>query len=377
MRVLHVLTALGHGGAESWLLNLIEPLKRRGVELGFQLKASELGNREEIARGLGCSTYHVRMGWPPWAYVRDMSRIVRDDHYDIIHTHEFVHGAAPVLAAKLAHVPSVATFHHWVFDAQTPLTRRTPIRQARRVYGELSFRYAKRNADVISTLSRAVIRRIDPRLERDPRFHRLHLSVDIPPVPTDAERAVVRRELGLDAGAKLVVHVGRFIEQKNHDGVLDVFDKVYAQMPEARLVLCGVGPLRDAVLERASRMRCAKAVVYAGLRDDVPRLFAASDVLLFPSRDEGFGLVALEANAAGIPVVGSRVDGLEEAVEDGKTALLLPLHDVIGMSEATLELLRSPDLARTLGTAGRDRAATEFSHEKSAEELFQLYKQVL
>jgi glycosyltransferase involved in cell wall biosynthesis len=376
MRVLHVLTALGHGGAETWLLNLIEPLKKRGVELGFQLKAPEFGTREQMARDAGCSIYHVRIGWPPWVYVREMADIVRRERYDIIHTHEFVHGAAPVIAAKLAGVPSVVTFHHWMFEAQTEFTRRVGVKQARRLYGELSFRYAKNHANAVTTLSNAVMRRIDPALAHDPRFHRLRLSVDIPPELDSVARAQVRAELGLDPSARLVVHIGRFIEQKNHFGVLDVFDKVHARVPAARLVLCGVGPLRDAVLERAKRLPCADAVVYAGLRNDVPRLLAASDVLLFPSRDEGFGLVALEANAAGIPVVGSRVDGLDEAVEEGKTALLFPLHDVEGMSAAVVRVLEDPALCRGLGDAGRSRAATDYSHERSASELLEVYESV-
>jgi glycosyltransferase involved in cell wall biosynthesis len=305
-----------------------------------------------------------------------MAQIVRKDRYDIIHTHEFVHGAAPVIAAKLAHVPSVVTFHHWMFEAQTELTRRAGVRQARRLYGEVSFRYAKRKANAVTTLSNAVMRRIDPALAHDPRFHRLRLSVDVPPELGVVEHMKVRQELGLDPRARLVVHVGRFIEQKNHLAVLEVFDKVHARVPDARLVLCGVGPLRDAVLDRAKRLPCANAVIYAGLRNDVPRLFAASDVLLFPSRDEGFGLVALEANAAGIPVVGSRVDGLDEAVVDGETALLFPLHDTEAMSTAVVRVLEDETLQRRLGDAGRARAATDYSHERSASELLQVYESV-
>jgi glycosyltransferase EpsF len=376
IRVLHILTALGHGGAETWLLNLIEPLRRRGVELGFQLKAPELGTREGVARAKGCPTYHVRIGWPPWAYVRSISDIARMGGYDLIHTHEFVHGAAPVLAAKRAGVPSIVTFHHWMFEAQTPLTRRTPIRQVRRLYGEVSFRYARNHATAVTTLSRAVMRRIDPALEGDPRYHRLRLSVDLPPRPNNRCREEMRLSFGMAPTAPVLIHIGRFIEQKNHHAVLDIFRCVHQQIPAARLILCGVGPLLDTVLARAASLPCAQAIIYAGLRDDVPQLLSAADVLLFPSRDEGFGLVALEANAAGIPVVGSRVDGLEEAVEDGRTALLFPLGDVNAMADAAVDLLVDNERAQRLGEAGRIRAEREFSHERSAGELFDLYRLV-
>jgi glycosyltransferase involved in cell wall biosynthesis len=377
MKVLHLLTALGPGGAEVWLLNLIEPLRALGVEVGFVLKAPEFGGYESHALRRGCPTYHVRLGWPPWRYADRVRRIAVRDGYQLVHTHEFVHSAAGVIAAQWARLPSVATFHHWIFEAQTRLTRPFPIRQARRVYGELSVKYTVEHATRITTLSRAVMRKVDSSLVGSSRFSLLQLGVDVPDRPTDSGRARLRAEFGWDANVRVVVHVGRLIEQKNHLGLLEIFRRVHREEPSSRLLLCGDGPMREAILARITELPCRAAVVYAGLRHDVARLLSASDVLLFPSRDEGFGLVALEANAAALPVVGARIDGLDEAVIDGETAVLLPVDDLDGLAQATLRFLRDPDMARMYGSRGRERASREFSHDASAHRLAEVYRAVL
>jgi glycosyltransferase EpsF len=111
-----------------------------------------------------------------------------------------------------------------------------------------------------------------------------------------------------------------------------------------------------------------------GLRGDVPRLMGLSDVFLFPSFFEGFGLAALEANAAALPVVASRVPGLTEAVVDGQTALLHDVQDVDGMVRSVTRLLSEPEYSRQMGDAGRQRVEADYSLDASARRLRELYR---
>mgnify|MGYP005847811181 FL=1 len=172
----------------------------------------------------------------------------------------------------------------------------------------------------------------------------------------------------------MILHVGRFNPQKNHMGLLDVFERVLAQIPAARLVLVGDGPLRPAVERSVAERGIAEQVRLLGLRGDVPRLMGLSDVFLFPSFFEGFGLAALEANAAGLPVVASRVPGLTEAVADGQTGLLHDVADVDGMARSVARLIAEPDYRRQLGQAGRQRVEEGYSLEASARQLRDLYR---
>lgn len=377
MRVLQVLTALGHGGAEVWLLNLIEPLRRRGIDIEFALKAPHMGTLRHVAEERGARTFHVPLRATQIDYVFGLAKLLRERRMDILHVHDFVYSGLGVLAGERARVPTVLTFHHYTFEPQTPLTRRFGIRHARELYGRVNLRYAIARATSLTALSRTVMSRVVPDFERRSKCELLRLSTEIRRERTPAERSEARRALGLPVGAPLFIHVGRFIEQKNHAGLLRIFRKIRERHRDAVLVLLGQGPMRAEVLASANDLIETGAVRFLGLRDDVHDLFSLSDVLLFPSLNEGFGLVALEANACGLPVVGTRIPGLDEAVEDGSTALLFDVRDEDGMANAACMLVEDPALTAGMGRAGRARATALFSHDASAELLADLYRRLL
>lgn len=128
-------------------------------------------------------------------------------------------------------------------------------------------------------------------------------------------RAATRRELNLEE-ALIVGHVGRFTLAKNHGFVLDVFEEVLKLEPEAHLLLVGEGNSRADVMEQVRVKGIEKHVLFTGLRDDVPALMQAMDVFLFPSLFEGLGVVAIEAQASGLPIIASSVIPKEAAVTD-------------------------------------------------------------
>jgi len=142
-------------------------------------------------------------------------------------------------------------------------------------------------------------------------------------------------------------------------------------------VMLGVGPLLESVKAYVSEHGLRESVRILGPTDDAASVIAKADVLLFPSRFEGFGLVALEANAVEVPVVGSDVVGLNEAVENGETACLWDVDDTRAMAASVIRILSDPAYARQLGRAGRARAERLFSAQASAERLLDLYRTVL
>jgi glycosyltransferase EpsF len=377
LRVLHLLTAIGHGGAETWLLNMLRQMDRAECAMDFCLKLPEAGVLQHLAFEQGAKVHNVPLRPTHVGYVRGLERLLRSGQYDVVHSHEAVYSGVGVWVARRLNVPVVCTFHHWRSPPQTPLTRHPLVRPIRAVYGFFSKRYAIDHADAVTALSRKVISHLVPNWQSDPRCRLLSLSATIPPRATEDDRRAVREELGLAECAPLVIHAGRFIEQKNHHGLLDVFALVLREVPTAKLLLLGQGPLKDEVLARIERDGLGESVRFLGLREDVARLMSASDLCLFPSRDEGFGLGPLEANAAGIPVVGTSIPGLDEAVEDGVTAKLFALDDVRGMARATVQFLQDPALRARFGAAGRDRAERQFSHAASAQKLLALYRDVL
>ncbi len=197
--------------------------------------------------------------------------------------------------------------------------------------------------------------------------------MNLPQLVTSEERTTFRHAFGWSSETPIVLHVGRLIEQKNHLGILSVFELVLEHIPTAKLLLVGEGPLRSVIENVIAQRGLAKSVLLLGLCDDVPSLMSKSDVFLFPSLHEGLPLVAIEANAAGLPVVGSRIPGLVEAVQDGETALLHDVKDIAGMAQSVVKLLDDRTYKEQLGHAGQSLVKNQYSTEKSATHLLEIY----
>lgn len=158
---------------------------------------------------------------------------------------------------------------------------------------------------------------------------------------------------------RLVIHVSNFRPVKRVPLVLEVFKEIQDRVP-ARLLLLGEGPEVPLVRRITADLGLCGRVSFMGRQDRVVELLSIADLLLLPSSHESFGLVALEAMACQVPVVGSRIGGLPEVVVDGETGFLLPPEDVRGMADRGVELLTSPALHGRLAAAGRRRAVERF-----------------
>ena len=186
---------------------------------------------------------------------------------------------------------------------------------------------------------------------------------------------VVRSELGGDEHA-LIVHMSNFRSLKRTGDTIEVFRRLQSKR-SALLLLVGDGPDQSMVREAAIRYGVSDRVRFLGLIDDVESIMAASDVALFPSQSESFGLAALEAMACGIPVVASRVGGLPEVVLHGQNGFLREVGDCIGMAGDIDALLDDPERAQAMGAAGLRRATELFSLPSSLAQHEALYTRLI
>jgi L-malate glycosyltransferase len=159
------------------------------------------------------------------------------------------------------------------------------------------------------------------------------------------------------------------------EDVVAVFLQVRKRV-RARLLLVGDGPTRSAALALLAENDALHQVEAPGSRQDEARWLGRAHVALVPSEHESFGLAALEALACGTPVVGSRVGGLTEVVQEGRTGLLAPAGDVGAMAGAVLRLVNAPALWTTMSGAARRDAMSRFSPAQSLEGYERLYRQV-
>ncbi len=184
--------------------------------------------------------------------------------------------------------------------------------------------------------------------------------------------APVEPELRRGHGA-LLGAAGRFVPQKGFDVLLAAL----AELPQASLLLVGDGPERPRLEQLLDELDLRDRVELTGWRTDAARLLSSVDAVVVPSRAEPFGLVALEAMSAGVPVVASGVDGLLEVVTDGRTGLLVPPDDPLRLAEAIARVLVDRGLARSLGEHGREAARTRFSAARMTRAYEDVYRAVL
>jgi glycosyltransferase EpsF len=311
-------------------------------------------------------------------FLTGLRRILKGNAYDLVHNHLGMYSGPPVWVANRAGVPIITTFHNTHFPPQLPMFSIFGLSWLRAVYGRTSISYALNRSDHLTVISRGVMDEVIPdRSELRAKSSVCYYGLRIPPPAGIEAKTLFRQSLGWPGDVPLVIHVGRFHDQKNHFGLLKVFQLVLRELPRAKLVMLGVGPLLESVKAYVSEHELRESVRILGPTDDAASVIAKADVLLFPSRFEGFGLVALEANAVEVPVVGSDVVGLNEAVENGETACLWDVDDTRAMAASVIRILSDPAYARQLGRAGRARAERLFSAQASAERLLDLYRTVL
>lgn len=378
MKVLHLIHTLARGGIENWLLSMLGELPRRQYVIDFCCKGVDKGPLCTVAEEKGAAVHLCSLRPTQVGFLRKLERILRSGSYDIVHSHYDVYSGLPVWVGRKLNVPVVVSYHCTVFPPTARWMTIPGMRQLRAAYGFFSIRYALEHARFVAGSSRGILetlKRYNPKAES--KFRVLYIGVDLPEPSTPQERAEFRQSFGWNPDAPIILHVGRFHEQKNHDGLLKVFRLVRNHISDVKLVLVGEGALRAQVNKQIEEAGLSGSVRLLGLRDDVPSLMTLCDLFLFPSRYEGFGLVALEANAAALPVVGSRIPGLTEAVEDKRTALLHNLDDLEGMAESVVRILTDPELAKNLSLRGRTRAEKHFSRRASARRLMTLYNECL
>ncbi len=379
MRVLHLIHSLNRGGIESWLISMLRQIPRQVCEMDVCCKGFGTGDMAADARVLGATVLRCPLGPAHIGFARQFLQILEQGQYDILHNHVETYSGFPVWLAHQKGIPVITSFHNTnVLTAQVWLTRLPGLQQLRSLYSGISVDYALRHSDRVTGCSQGVLTSIDPQGNKiGCPSEVLYYGVRMPDPPTLEEKVAFRQQFGWPAETPLILHVGRIIEQKNHAGLLAIFHQVVREIPTAKLLMVGAGPLQRQVEAEIDHRGLNQSVRLLGLREDVPTLMGLCDLFLLPSLHEGLPVVTLEASAAQLPIVASRIPGVTEALLEGETALLHPVEEIAGMAASVVRLLRDRPLSQQLATAGRLRVQQKFSAEASARSLLAIYQSLL
>jgi glycosyltransferase involved in cell wall biosynthesis len=315
--------------AGRFIADAAQHVRARGIEV--EVVGPEQYRHYGIAYGHGMLGNLRRRPWLALlvpALLAGFVRAARRVDADLLHAHWLPAGWAAERSGK----PYVVQ----VWGTDVELARRAPW-LARRVL---------RRAKLVIAASNDLAERARALGAREVRV--IPSGVDVP------------LQVGEEAEPAEVLYAGRLSPEK---GVLELLEAAQGM----NLVVAGDGPLRD-------RVPSARGFVQ---HDELQRLYARAAVVACPSRREGFGVACLEAMAHGRPVVATRVGGLLDLVVDGETGIVVPPRNPAALRSALERLLADPDLRRRLGTAGRDRARTQFSWEKVTDATLAAYAEAV
>jgi len=177
----------------------------------------------------------------------------------------------------------------------------------------------------------------------------------------EGDRKSTRQKLGIGEGNFFLLAVGRLVYEKGHEFLVQAIPPVTREFPNLVVGICGIGPLQGQLEKQISKLALEDKVRLLGQWENVRELLAAADAFVLPSRWEGLPMALLEAMMAGLPVIATRVQGVDEVIEDGVQGLLVPLENPIELSKAILQLLNNPQQCRKMGLAASARILQEYT----------------
>ncbi len=296
---------------------------------------------------------------------------------ELVVSHDWLTALAGQRIARRLQIPHLWTVHDLVHGKRFGAIASVEDRIAHSIEG-----WASREADLIAVNSVAIgeeIERVHGITKE--RVHLLHPGLDPSSCECTQDDARLREFRSCLAGPEelLVTFVGRLDLEKGIDTLINGFSILRRRLPQVRLAIAGKGVLQGAIEEHLKKLNLEKEVTLCGyLEGQVLRSFyRVSDVHVCPSHYEPFGLVALEAMAAGTPVIVSDTGGLKDIVSGSKVGRKFPLRDSEALAGALFELLGSPTLRKRIGRAGNDHAREHFAWPTLARKAVRLYERVL
>ena len=359
------------GGSGAVAAELGKQLARRGHSVHFvsyrlPFRLDEFSDNITFHE-IDVSTYSL-FEYPPHdlALSAKMAEVAREHRLDVFHVHYAIpHAITGFLAQQMLgeEAPRLITTLH---GTDVTLVGQDPS------FFEITRFGIERSQGVTAVsefLKRMTVEEFDVRnpIEAIPNFVDLSLY---------APRAHRDRTAVAGPGDKVLLHVSNFRPVKRVLDVVRIFERVHREVLSV-LLMVGEGPERASAQALARRLGLQGRVRFMGRQDRVEDIMSLADVFLLPSELESFGLSALEAMAAGVPVVGSDAGGLPEVVKHAETGFLLPVGDIEGMAARALEILKDEEHQRGLGQAGRRRAAALFSADRVVSQYEKYYEKVL
>lgn len=298
IRVAHIIGKWVGGGVESVVMNYYRHIDRTKVQFDFICDDDSTNIPYEEIDSLGGRVILIPPYQKIFKYHRVLKKVLTERKYKIVHSHINTLSVFSLCAAKSAGVPVRIAHSHSTSNKSEYL--KNGLKFILKPFSKL---FATRYIACTEYAGRWLFG--DREFELGNVFI-LNNAIDVENFEYNKElRDLKRKELSIDDETFVIGHIGRFVEQKNHRFLIDVFYKFHCEYPNSILLLVGQGPLMQEIKDKVNSLKLNEAVQFLGQREDVSELYQAFDLFLFPSLYEGLGMVMIEAQCSGLPCVAS------------------------------------------------------------------------
>ena len=364
VKVLQLISSGGYYGAENMLLNLCASQEAAGCQnsllLFYNVHTPNVEFYERARRnGISVRMVHCK-GRADWRAVRQIEEYIQEDAIDVVHTHGYKADLYGFLAAWRLGKPVVATCHNWV-GGTTALG----------IYNHLD-RLALKKFGALAAVSDEVAQRLLDAGVPAEKIKIIANGIDVQAF----EHAQPLPVLNV-TNEKVIGMVARLDLQKGFEYLLRAVRELCNTFAGLKVVIVGEGPDRQAIEEMVKEYGLQSNVVLAGQQSEMPAVYAAMDIFVLPSLNEGLPMTILEAMAASRPVIATRVGAIPKVIHDGENGLLVNPRDTEGLRNAIASLLSDPERCRRMGEKAHDWVSRNYTSEAMALKYRQLYDEIL
>lgn len=325
IRIAQIIGKWVGGGVEAVVMNYYRNIDKSKIQFDFICDEDSTDIPYKEIEELGGKVILIPPYQKLFKYHNELKRVLKEGNYKIVHSHINTLSVFSLYTAKKAGVPVRIAHSH-----STTNKKEWKKNLLKQVLRPLAKKYA---THYFACTEHAGVWMFGEK-EID-NIYILNNAIDLGKFKFDKEiRTKKKEELKIKEDTLVIGHIGRFVKQKNHEFIIDIFNEIHKENKNTMLLLIGQGPLMDEIKEKVKELKLTRYVKFLGQRNDVNELYQVFDEFLFPSLYEGLGMVAIEAQASGLPCLAStEVPGIARVSENME---FLELEDTVNTWKNTV-----------------------------------------
>lgn len=296
IRIAQIIGKWVGGGVEAVVMNYYRNINHNKIQFDFICDSDSTNIPYDEIEKLGGKVILIPPYQKIFKYHKELKKVLKEGNYKIVHSHINTLSVFSLWAAKSAKVPVRIAHSHSTTNKKEK--KRNLMKQVLRPFSKMFSTYYMCCSELAGRWL------FGNKIYDEGKVYLLNNAIDLDKFKYDEKiRKEKRKELNIKDNTLVIGHIGRFMEQKNHRFLINIFNEIHKQNKNSILVLAGQGPLMDEMKEKVNNLNLNDSVKFLGQRNDANELYQAFDVFCLPSLYEGLGMVAIEAQVSGLPCV--------------------------------------------------------------------------